>query len=363
MRVAWKLVVCGSVWLVGLVLAPAGIAQAGNLEKLADDALKHVPSGWVFPKTIGEFQRGEVQEISGTHDVAAQYDANGLHSRATVYVYPPDSPAGDASLAGARAAIKSLLKSTGLAETFSEGPFRAGKAPLLVGEKTFFKIGVGPDTTMTNLYYFDTGKWVVKLRLSVDKVEKATFPQIDNFVREQRWDSLGLSVDNCTGAACRVERPIPLHGRLPEQLAILLLNSKVSEVFPKELPECDVGALQTALGTANGKQGDAPQPIRVAAACAPKKGVRASFLRMEFDQEIRDSIEMQSPDGLSLRGPMTFVVLNSGKSSIYTQMYDGSHDAASLQRMLAAFGGEDPVKFATADKHGKDPQPVMRFIE
>ena len=60
--------------------------------------------------------------------------------------------------------------------------------------------------------------------------------------------------------------------------------------------------------------------------------MRASFLRVTLAQDMLDTINSQSPDGLSLRGPMTFVVVNRGKESIYTQMHDGRLDAAQHRR-------------------------------
>jgi hypothetical protein len=83
---------------------------------------------------------------------------------------------------------------------------------------------------------------------------------------------------------------------------------------------------------------------------------------MTLSQEIRDKIELQSPDGLSLRDPLTFVVLSNGKNSIYTQMHDGPLDAASVARMLETLRGTRHMIFANADKRGKNAKPVIRFV-
>ena len=146
-----------------------------------------------------------------------KFAANEEQYSATVYVYPPDSRAEDASLEGAKAAIVASLKSVPLAQSWSEGPFRAGKEPVLVGEKAFYKIGIGPDSSQTNLYYFDTGKWVVKVRLSAQKTVKGTFQALDTFVRDLPWDSLGLTAESCTGSACRMDRAIAMHGMIPSR--------------------------------------------------------------------------------------------------------------------------------------------------
>ena len=357
-------VVCGGAWLAFVSATAISTGFTQDFATLADGAARHTASGWVFPKSVGEFQRvGEPEVIAGMRDAVAQYErsANGLKTTATVYVYPPDSQAADSSLAGARRAIEQGLKSAN-AQIWSEGPFRASQSPELVGEKTFYKIGIGPDSSQTNLYYFDTGKWVVKIRLSVQKTDKDTFQRVDAFVRGQSWADFGLTAENCTGSACRVSRPIPVHGALPEQLAVLLVSAKLKEVFPSKLPACDANALAAALIAPDETQSGASEPIRLIAACSPDKGIRASFLRMDLDQDIRDSIESRSPDGLSMRGPITFVVRSDGKSSIYTMMLDGALDTASVTQMVEVINGKTSTAFARGDKHGKNPQLEIRFI-
>ena len=352
--------------LIGFAALAGQSAHAEQYQQLADGAFRHPESGWTFPAAVGDFKRvGDPIGIAGMRDAVANYEllANGNKHAATVYVYPPDSRAEDASLDGAKAAIVAQLKSLPLAQLWSEGPFRAGKTPVLVGDKAFYKIGIGPDSYQTNLYYFDTGKWVVKVRLSVQKTEKDTFRALDAFVRDLPWDSLGLTAESCTGSACRIDRAIPMHGMIPEQLAIMLVGSKLKEVFPRELPPCEGGALETALTAASpAPASDPPQPIEIAAACTPGKGVRASFLRVTLPQDMLDSIISGSPDGLSLRGPMTFVVVNRGRGSIYTQMHDGRLDAPSITRMLQGSADDKNLQFAKGDKNGKNATYEGRFI-
>jgi hypothetical protein len=329
------------------------------------EPVKHAPSGWVFPGSVGEFVRSEkVEFVGATNDAVAHYQrtANGLRTTATVYVYPPNSQAADAPLAGARRALEIGLANVGMAQSWSEGPFRAGKTPELVGEKTFYKIGIGPDSSQTNLYYFDTGNWVIKFRLSVQKTEKESFQLLDAFVRDQPWSELGLNAENCTGSACRLSRPIAVHGALPEQLALLLTGAKLKEVFPPRLEACDASALAASL-TAPDSQGAAAEPIRVVAACAQDKRVRASFLRMDLGAEILDSIESKSPDGLSLRGPLTFMARSDGKDTIFTMLFDGPLDAATVEQMVGVLKGKASTPFATADKNGKNASVKIRFID
>ena len=353
-------------FLIGLAALAGQTAYAADFETLADGAIRHTASGWTFPKAVGDFQRvGDPQGIAGTRDGVANYEftADGNQYSATVYVYPPDSPAEDASLEGAKAALVYRLKAVPLAQSWSEGPFRAGKSPVLVGEKAFYKIGIGPESYQTNLYYFDTGKWVVKFRISVQKSVKGTFQALDTFIRNQPWESLGLTAESCTGSACKTDRAIAMHGMIPEQISLLLVGAKLKEVFPREIPACEAGALESALTAASpAPAADPPEPIEIAAACTPEKGSRASFLRITLAQDMLDKLESESPDGLSLRGPITFVVLNRGKESFYTQMHDGRLDAATIARMLKGFGVGKHVIFARGDKNGMNAKPVSRFI-
>src|SRR5688572_20130920 len=109
--------------LVGLAALTGQTAYAEEFQTLADGAIRHTASGWTFPKAIGNFQRvGDPQGIAGTRDGVANYEwsDNGNQNTATVYVYPPDTRADDASLEGAKAAIVYRLKAVPLAQSWSE---------------------------------------------------------------------------------------------------------------------------------------------------------------------------------------------------------------------------------------------------
>jgi hypothetical protein len=154
-----------------------------------------------------------------------------------------------------------------------------------------------------------------------------------------------------------------MHAALPEQLALLLATQKLDEIIPAKPPACDAAAIATALtDTAAAKAVD-PSPIRAVAACSPRKGVRASFLRMNLDQEIRNSIEQQSPDGLSLRGPISFVVRSDGRRSSYMTMIDGPLDGETVEKIMKDLSGDSAGVFAKADKNGKNPRQESRFLQ
>lgn len=53
------------------------------------------------------------------------------------------------------------------------------------------------------LYYFDTGRWIIKVRADAVSVSgKAILESLDEFVRAQRWEALALTGQSCTGTAC-----------------------------------------------------------------------------------------------------------------------------------------------------------------
>jgi len=338
--------------------------QAQPLRPAADEAVEHTGSGWVFPKHVGDYTRGSDPEcIAGTaNDCGANYEDSRAMA-ATVYVYPDDSPAADASYAGAKAVIEQDLEQQPFAQAWSEGPFRVGSARPLVGEKIFYKIGIGADSTQTSLYFFDTGRWIVKIRISGRTTDASVFRRTDDFVRAQPWDSLDLGAQACTGSACRTERPLAIHGSTPEMLASLLVDQALEEVFPKDLPPCDAVALAAALAAEPRKRADgAPEPVEAVAACSPRRGVKTSFVRLSLSSDVLSKIELDSPDGLSLRGPLSFAVVAEGRSGFLTELRDGMLDEQDAARLIEALDDEARADFATANGDGKHPQLTPRFL-
>ncbi|MET0987862.1 MAG: hypothetical protein ABW034_20890 [Steroidobacteraceae bacterium] len=50
-------------------------------------------------------------------------------------------------------------------------------------------------------YIVDTGPWLIGIRALAVGGPRA-MEQLDEFVREQAWDSLAISNEACTGPAC-----------------------------------------------------------------------------------------------------------------------------------------------------------------
>jgi hypothetical protein len=352
--------------ILGVMIVLASVARAAQMDalRLVDStAVQHVASGWLFPQTIGNFTRdGEPNRFEGTDDYAANYrdTTAGSDLRATVYVYPADSRAGDASLANAKAILESGLKGAMLAQLWSEGPFRAGNALPLVGYKAFYKIGLGKNSSQTNLYFFDTGRWIIKARVSGSTNESDVFLRIDDFVRKLPWESLALDATSCTGSACRIARAMPVHGLLIELAALLTTGKELKIDLPKKPAPCDAQALSASLSA---PPADPGQHAEIVGYCAPASGRSVAIVRMLLPEAARAAISDKSPEGLSLRNPLVFAVLRNGKTTAFTALQDGTPDTADLQNMITALGGKTLQIFAQGDRNGSGATPLTRFIE
>lgn len=176
-------------WVIACI-SLAHTAMADTLHAIADAAYQHHGSSWVFPEKIGEFARvGAPQDVDGTIDVVAYYAAiiDGRRIVAIVDVYPPDSAAAGAKLADAKAALESAA-----VRERSEGTLEVGNPPL-TARKLHYLIGDERADSQQYLYFIDAGAWIVKIRSEIPTADLAADAVLDNFVRGQRWDSLGLT--------------------------------------------------------------------------------------------------------------------------------------------------------------------------
>jgi hypothetical protein len=188
--------------LVACALLPA-VALADTLHAIGNGAFQHHDSGWVFPRQIGEFVRvGAPQDVDGTIDVVAHYaqSTHGNRMTAIVDIYPADSAAPEASYEKAQDALALGSKS---ASIVSSSIAIETSPPLKVAKSVLQPIDAEAGTHMA-LYLADTGQWIVKIRTHA-ATNAATSELIDGFVRQQRWDSLALTNETCTGPACARE--------------------------------------------------------------------------------------------------------------------------------------------------------------
>ncbi len=171
------------------------------LHAIGAGAFQHHDSGWIFPQQVAGFIReGVPQDVDGSSDATAHYSRTVGETRiiAHVDVYPPDSAAAGASLQDASA----VLDAAGprLERPF-ELEFKVGERCGLIGVQVSYPNGSGgePAAAQAHLYFIDTGGWIVKIRVTAVATDEQALVR---FVREQRWDSLGLTDQSCTGPAC-----------------------------------------------------------------------------------------------------------------------------------------------------------------
>lgn len=180
-------------------------ADCDPLHAIGAGAFQHHDSGWIFPQQVAGFVReGAPQDVDGSSDATAHYShmVGATRVIAHVDVYPPDSAAAGASLQDASAA---LAVERGAASPRSERPFevgfKVGEQCELIGVQVSYPNGSGSEAAAAraDLYFIDTGGWIIKIHVSSAVTDEQALAR---FVREQRWDSLALSDQSCTGPAC-----------------------------------------------------------------------------------------------------------------------------------------------------------------
>ena len=346
---------------VALIAVSPPLFSKGTLESQADKSLRHKESGWIFPRKVAGFETlGDAKGIDGTDDVAESYSKGKADDliTATVYVYPTNSPALDASYDGAKRAIVASMGQRPLSQLWSEGPFIVGGERKLRGRKAFYKLGIGADSIGTLLYHYDVGDWAVKVRVT-GKESLEVFKLADAFVRELPWTSLSGSGPNCTGYSCRVTRTEPIHGFVPEVIASLLTGKSGIVADGAEMP-CDAAAVAAAFSSPPKPAPGGASPVEKVASC--KVGdFDAAFVRVVVPQEMLTKL-VESPDGLTLSGPFSFVIARKGDVSHYADLHDGVMDAASITAILDRVRQGKQVDFATGEGAKAQPHAVIRFV-
>jgi hypothetical protein len=180
--------------LIAATLTTAA-SVADPLHKYGNDgAWCHVDSGWMFPMEVGNFARVlQPYNIDGNNDAGAEYKqaSDPLQGTVEVDVYAADSAAADASIDGAKATA--ARKAGEGAKVESEQPYQLETAQHLQGVKIKFVTDTATPAEQTNLYYFTTDHWHVKVlaraRLAGNESDRA----LDAFVQALPWNSLGTN--------------------------------------------------------------------------------------------------------------------------------------------------------------------------
>lgn len=174
-----------------VLIAAAWLASpsfADPLHKFGKEgAWVHVDSGWMFPKDVGEFARVmQPYNIDGNNDAGVEYrQPSGL--QADVEIFAADSGAMGATLDGAKSNASS--KAGEAAHVQSEQPFEVDALKDASGVKITYAAEGKAAEAHTNLYYFTTNRWRVKV-LARTQGRGKDDEALDAFVRALPWKTL-----------------------------------------------------------------------------------------------------------------------------------------------------------------------------
>jgi hypothetical protein len=189
----WQVALSGAL----VFSAIASIVHADTLHDIGAGSFQHHDSGWIFPRQIGEFVRiGAPQDVDGTIDVVAYYarEAQDGRTTASIDVYPKNSAVSQASYDDSVTALAT--------ESHAAATSALAKSEIRIdGALPLTAIEVHSET-QSALYFVDTGHWIIKVRVRNERTNVAALASIEAFVRQQRWDSLSLTQQTCTGPAC-----------------------------------------------------------------------------------------------------------------------------------------------------------------
>ena len=155
-----------------LAFLPYQTGLADPIHAVADGGYWHHDSGWVFPEKIGEFVRvGIPQDVAGSEDAVAHYARveNAVRITASVDVYRAASAAArELEARSGSASSDTVIVSTARGLSARREVSDTGQ-PLLIAT-----------------YFIDAGEWRVRIR-----VTGASLAVMDEFVRDQHWETLG----------------------------------------------------------------------------------------------------------------------------------------------------------------------------
>lgn len=167
---------------------------ADPLHKYGEEgAWCHVDSGWMFPLNVGGFARVlQPYNIDGNNDAGAEYkQESGLQGAIEVDVYAAESAATDANIDGAKATA--ARKAGEGAKVESEKPFQLDAAKGLNGVKIKYATDAETSGEQTNLYYFATDRWHVKVLAHATAAGEESDKALDAFVQALPWNTLGTN--------------------------------------------------------------------------------------------------------------------------------------------------------------------------
>lgn len=168
----------------------AATGHADPIHSIGQGAFQHHDSGWIFPLQLAGFTRvGVPQDVEGSRDAVAYYARieQAVRTTAVVDVYPRDSGLSPLTPAKAEAALERERSLAAAKKLRTQLEIR--RQPALTAAKTAYRAS----SEAIYLYFVASGEWIVRIRIDSAKLPGAA---LDDFVRSQRWDSLGTALSD-----------------------------------------------------------------------------------------------------------------------------------------------------------------------
>lgn len=225
-------------------------------------SLVHRPTKVALPDDLLGFKRHRVRTLSAD-DVIAHYRLveDGTPTELTVYMFKP----GQLPEHRLKGSLESFATLAPTAFVWSAGPFDIVQAVPLHGYKGTFKTGIGPDTRMDYLYFFDLGQWRVKVRATLTKVREVEQERrLDSAVRGLPWAQILSANAACTGKACTRPAFEPISNNVMET-AVGAMLGKAMKFDPgkeRKLPVV-LKAQASLLGEIEVRQSEGEDPLYV----------------------------------------------------------------------------------------------------
>ncbi len=324
LRLAWIAAAFALLWTgAAQAQAPVPLAMSERADpaiwqgEAASGPIVHRISNVSFPAEIAGFSRFRVGAVR-PDDVAAGYRLrNGASETViTVFLFKP-ATLPEHKLKGSVAAF-AIASPT--AFIWANGPFEVPGAQPLHGYKGVFKTGIGPDTVMDYLYFFELGNWTVKIRATMTGVKDVAQERaIDSFVRALPWAPIFAANGACTGSACAtLPAAVPFDSHYMELMLGKLLFGRTSfdQKAERALPVAAQATLP--LGMKADIRRSETEPLVYVTEVEGFTTYRLMRLPDPVEKFLQETFGM-----LSIGKPIYGVVIGSGDQLLMPRMFSG----------------------------------------
>ncbi len=283
----------------------------------ASGPIVHRASNVSLPAEIAGFSRFRVGAVR-PDDVAAGYRLKEGASETTItlYIFKPGSLA-EHRLKGSVAAVAA---SSPAAVGWGNGPVTVPAAQVLNGYKGVFKTGIGPDTIMDYLYFFELGGWTVKVRATMSGVKDPKQEDaVDAFVRALPWPALIAASGSCSGSACAaLPAAVPFDSHYMELMLgrLLFAKTRFDQNAERALP--GAGQADLPLGMKSEIRRSAAEPLVYV---SEVKGF--TTYRLMRLPDLTERFLSEGFGKLSLGKPIFGILIGSGDDLLMPRLYSG----------------------------------------